>query len=82
MNKEVGETKQYVKTMAQVKLACAGVTFFVLKAGTAQQKSNNGEKISVFWQNQNHNEYEATPVVLKFTASPVVTDTYAAQGRL
>lgn len=23
MNKEVGETKQYVKTMAQVKLACA-----------------------------------------------------------
>lgn len=33
MNKEVGETKQYVKTMAQMKLACAGVTFFVCVKG-------------------------------------------------
>lgn len=31
MNKEVGETKQYVKTMAQMKLACAGVTFFCVE---------------------------------------------------
>lgn len=31
MNKEVGETKQYVKTMAQMKLACAGVIFFCVE---------------------------------------------------
>lgn len=41
MNKEVGETKQYVKTMAQMKLAGAGVTFLHYSSAEEQQRWEN-----------------------------------------